>query len=249
MNSFTAHGFDVGHAAVRRVRLVTAACLVLAACSKRDASLATSHDSSASPGTATAAQGRASASTSPGTTAVRGRLTGVTDTMLTVATANGDVRVVLDQPLQKYARESADLSRVTDHAFVGVTSVRQSDGSERATEIHVFPEELRGTNEGSFLMEQSSAGGVASTMTNGTVAAPRMTNGTVGGRAGEALTVEYRGGSQTIVVPVGVTVTAIAPTTAPLRAGANVVVLASKQSDGTLRASRLLLATADRTAK
>jgi hypothetical protein len=84
-------------------------------------------------------------------------------------------------------------------------------------------------------------GTVRSTMTNGTVAAPRMTNGAVRGQPGGTLSVEYRGGSQTITVPAGVTVTALAPTKSPLTAGANVVVLATKQPDGTLRTSRVLL--------
>jgi hypothetical protein len=139
---------------------------------------------------------------------------------------------------------------VTAGSFVGVTSMPQPDGSQRATEIHIFPEELRGTGEGSYLMGQQSGRGNVSTMTNGTVGGPRMTNGaasrmtngSVGGRAAQTLTVNYRGGSQTIAIPAGVTVTAITPTQTKLTAGANVVVLASKQPDGTLRASRVMLA-------
>jgi hypothetical protein len=44
-------------------------------------------------------------------------------------------------------------------SFVGVTSVPQPDGAQRATEIHIFPEELRGTGEGSYLMNQQGGGG------------------------------------------------------------------------------------------
>jgi len=39
---------------------------------------------------------------------------------------------------------ASDLSKVQEKTFIGVTTVKQPDGSERATEIHIFPEELRG---------------------------------------------------------------------------------------------------------
>jgi hypothetical protein len=174
----------------------------------------------------------------------------VSDSALTVASPTGSIRVALAPPVHVYSRGPANLSRVTEGSFVGVTSVPQPDGTQRATEIHIFPEELRGTGEGSYLMGQQGAGGNGGRMSNGTVGASRMTNGAtsrmtngaVRGQAGGTLTVNYSGGSQTIVVPPGVTVTALAPTPTKLAAGANVVVLAAKQPDGTLRASRVMLA-------
>jgi hypothetical protein len=123
-----------------------------------------------------------------------------------------------------------------------VTSVAQPDGSQRATEIHIFPEELRGLGEGSRPMGQPSGGGSQRTMTNGTVGGSRMTNGAVSAQAGGTITVEYQGGTQKITVPAGVTVTAIAPTTKKLTPGANVIVLAKKRPDGGLEASRVMLA-------
>jgi len=162
--------------------------------------------------------------------------------MLVVSTSAGDIHVVLSSPPRVYSRGAADLSEVKENSFVGVTSVQQPDSSQRATEIHIFPEELRGTNEGSFLMRGESSGGNPSTMTNGTVEAPRMTNGTIGATAGGKLVVNYRGGSQTIIIPSGVTVTKISLTQTKLAPGSNVVVLATKRPDGTLTASRVLLA-------
>ena len=137
---------------------------------------------------------------------------------------------------------------MTEHAFVGVTSVPQPDPSQRATEIHIFPEELRGLGEGSRPMS-APAGGSRSTMTNGSVAASRMTNGaarmtngTSRGAAGGTITVQYNGGSQTITVPQGVTVTEIVPTTTKLAPGTSVIALATKRPDGTLQASRVMIA-------
>ena len=209
-------------------------------------------------------QGSSSSSASAGTTSasaitpVRGKLVSVSDSVLTVASANGEVRVALVQPVHVYTRQPAQLSRVTEGSFVGVTSVPQPDGAQRATEIHIFPEELRGTGEGSYLMGQQGGGGEnRSRMSNGTVgtsrmtngaasrmtngAASRMTNGAAGGQSGGTLTVNYNGGSQTITIPSDVTVTAIVPTQTKLAAGEDVVALADKQPDGTLRASSVML--------
>jgi hypothetical protein len=198
----------------------------------------------------------AGTTSAPGITPVRGQVVSVTDSVLTVASATGEVRVALEQPVHVYTRQPAQLSRVAEGSFVGVTSVPQPDGTQRATEIHIFPEELRGTGEGSYLMQQGGEGnrarmsngtvggsrmtnGAASRMTNG--AASRMTNGAAGGQSGGALTVNYDGGSQTITIPSGVTVTAIVPAQTKLAAGEDVVALADKQPDGTLRASRVIL--------
>jgi hypothetical protein len=227
--------------------------IVLPACSKRDAPLndttmalapAPAPSDSASPG---------SSGTPSGATPVRGTLTSVSDTALTISTATGDVQVRIAPPLNVYARTPSDLAHVTPTAFVGVTSVTAPDGSQRATEIHVFPNELRGTGEGSRLMTPAAGGASASTMTNGTVSgsrmtngsvtASRMTNGTVDAKGGDAsITVKYQGVSRTIAIPAGVTVTAITPTQQKLARGASVVVLATKRPDGRLSASTVMLA-------
>ena len=179
---------------------------------------------------------------------VRGTVKELTDSVLILSAPAGEVRIAVSQPLKVYSRERADLSRVTDHTFIGVTSVSERDGSQRATEIHVFPEELRGLGEGSRPMGQQT-GGSASTMTNGNVAnsrmtngAARMTNGTSRGAAGGTMTVEYNGGSQKITVPPNVPVTVIAPTATKLTSGTSVVVPAKRQSNGTLEASLVVLA-------
>jgi hypothetical protein len=168
---------------------------------------------------------------------------------LTVSTSTGDVQVLVTPPLHKYKSEPADLSKVTPQSFVGVTSIAQSDDTQRAKEIHIFPEELRGTGEGSYLMGTQASGAGRSTMTNGAVAAapaaggaPRMTNGTITGRGGKSLTVQYGSGSRVITVPDDVTVTQIVSTDDKLTPGAGVIVLAVKQPDGTLKATRVLFA-------
>jgi hypothetical protein len=237
---------------VRYLVLVVLLATLPSACSKREAPRA---DTAVALGPAPIeANAPSSSSSSPsGSASVRGTLTNVTDTSLIVSSATGDVSIRVAPPLHVYARVPSDLAHVTPNAFVGVTSVAQPDGSERATEIHVFPEELRGTGEGSRLMTEAQGTPGRNTMTNGTVSGSRMTNGSVSGSrmtngtvgasaGGSSLTVQYAGGTKSIRVPAGVIVTAIAPTRTKLAPGARVIVLTTKAPDGRLSASSVMLA-------
>jgi hypothetical protein len=237
--------------ASRSVVLVSVV-LLLPACAKHDApppaqDSATATTSSAPPAAPAAATVAGPADITP----IRGTLSSVSDSAITVTTANGDVRVIVQQPLHVFSRVKSKLSAVTPSTFVGVTSVKQPDGSERATEIHIFPEELRGTGEGSYPMTQTGAdtSHTKSTMTNGTVSGqgkggtpPRMTNGTIASQGTGTLVVQYKGGTQTITIPSDVSVSAIAPVSTKLTKGAKVVVLGKKQADGTMTASSLVVA-------
>jgi hypothetical protein len=229
------------------------------ACSKSDnPSNATPAAPEPSSGTPVAAPAAADAPSN--NNSVRGRLVSVSDTVLTVSSRGGDVRVQIAQPLEVYSRVPAKFSDVKQNSFVGITSAPQPDGSLRALEIHIFPEKLRGTNEGSFLMGQRGGqGSNGSTMTNGAVSGPRMTNGTVansgnrmtngtvGTQSGSALTVRFQSDSQTIVIPPNVAVTAIAITPTKLAPGMNVTIPTTREADGTLKASRVMLSAPRRT--
>jgi hypothetical protein len=169
-----------------------------------------------------------------GITPVRGVVTSVSGDVLTVSSQTGPVKIHLGRAVKVYKRTPSDLAHVNSESFVGVTSVKQPDGSERATNINIFPEELRGIGEGSYLMNPAQSAS-SSRMTNGTVAGPasRMTNGTVSTKSGAAtLSVQYSGGMQTINVPRDVSVTALTPTADKLQPGDNVFVLAKTQKDG-----------------
>ena len=219
-----------------------------AACSSRQD---TPNDSAAARAGATGSAAGSTPSSDTALVPVRGTIAAVSDTALRISTSSGAQQVRVVAPLRVYQRTTSDLAHVTPNTFVGITSVAQPDGSQRATEIHIFPEELRGTGEGSRPMEDSPAGG-RSTMTNGAVSPSRMTNGNVGpsrmtnGAVGSTngsntFTVRYQGGQQTIQIPPEVTVTAISPATAKLAVGANVVVLAHKNAPGQLSASAVML--------
>jgi hypothetical protein len=161
----------------------------------------------------------------------------------------GAVTVTLKQPFHVYTRAPSDLSHVKESSFIGVTTVKQSDGSERATEIHVFPEELRGLGEGSRMMAPDTSRGPsrmtngnvsASRMTNGTASQSRMSNGSVSSSNGSSLVVQYAGGSQTVTVPPNTPVTELKLTSKNLAAGDQVAVMAKKAPDGSLAADKAI---------
>lgn len=192
----------------------------------------------------------ASSGTADTAAMVRGTVTSLAATRLVIKADTGSVTVSVNRPLHVYDREPATLADVKDNTFVGVTSVKQPDGSEQATEIHIFPDELRGLGEGSHMMTPSS-GNAAARMTNGAVSGSRMTNGAVSGSRmsngnvastnGSTIVVQYAGGSQTITVPAGTPVTQLKQISKPLAAGDKVVVLATRRADGALTANRALL--------
>ena len=180
---------------------------------------------------------------------VRGTVASASPTQLVIATPTGNETIALKQPLQVYSRQPATLADVKDNVFIGVTTVKQPDGSERATEIHIFPEELRGLGEGSRMMGQNGGGnrmtnGAVSNsrMTNGTATQSRMSNGNVANANGSTLDVQYAGGSQKVVVPPNTRVTQIKPTSKQLATGDRVSIQARKAPDGSLSTSRVMLA-------
>jgi hypothetical protein len=250
---YTRPGRPSGGRRLCLLSLVAVSTLSATACTKHDAPL---NDSTAVLTPAPADTPAAAAGTAM--TPVRGTVAALSDTALTITTTAGAQQIHIVAPLRVYARTPSDLAHVTPNAFVGITSVAQPDGSQRATEIHVFPEELRGTGEGSRMMAQaggsgSGGGGGSSTMTNGTVSPSRMTNGSVSGSrmtngavsstgGGTTYTVAYQGGTQTIAIPPGVTVTLIAPSPTKLAVGTSVVVLATPAAGGGLSASSVMLA-------
>ena len=182
---------------------------------------------------------------------VRGTIKSASASSLVVTTPNGDVTVAVTPPLQVYARQPATLADVKDNTFIGVTTVKQPDGSEKATEIHIFPEELRGLGEGSRMMNGGAGGGGGNRMTNGAVSNSRMTNGTatasrmsngnVANATGSTLEVQYAGGSQKVTVPPNTPVTQLKPVSKQLATGDQVVVTAKKAADGTLSTSRVMI--------
>jgi hypothetical protein len=84
----------------------------------------------------------------------------------------------------------ASLADIKPGDFIGSGAMPQPDGSQKAVEVHIFAESMRGTGEGFRPWD----GAPNSTMTNGTVGS------SVTGVDGPVLTVAYKGGEQKIIV-------------------------------------------------
>jgi hypothetical protein len=166
----------------------------------------------------------------PQTVRVRGTVEAVDGPLLTVQSRDGKTtyKVRLTDNAVVRGIIKASLSDIKPNSFIGVTGMPQSDGSQKAVEIHIFPETMRGTGEGHRpwdLMPNS-------TMTNATVA--QMVKGV----QGDEITLQYKDGEKKIhVAPDTVVVTYAPGEKSELKPGAKIfIVAANKKDDGTLEA-------------
>ncbi|GAC1336966.1 MAG: hypothetical protein NVSMB26_23970 [Beijerinckiaceae bacterium] len=80
---------------------------------------------------------------------VRGVLEAVDGATLTVKSRAGEtVKIRLPSDALVSAFVKASVTDIKPNSFVGVTSIPAPDGSEKAYEVHIFPEERRGFGEG-----------------------------------------------------------------------------------------------------
>jgi hypothetical protein len=163
---------------------------------------------------------------------VRGTIESANGPILTIKSRDGTlVTVKLADNGTVVDIVPASLADIKPGGFVGITAMPQPDGTQKAVEIHIFPEAMRGTGEGHRPWDLLPN----STMTNATI------DSEVAISDGQKLILKYKDGEKTFVVPANVVVVAFAPgSTADLKAGEKVfVAAAAKQPDGTLTAARI----------
>ena len=143
----------------------------------------------------------------------------------------GEVKVNLPSDLVVFVVSKGTLADVKAGAYIGVGAMPQADGSQRAIQLTVFAESLRGISEG-FRPWSARPN---STMTNGAV------EQTVESVDGRVLTVKYKGGEQKIVIPPDAVIRAyVAGDKSELKPGAHIaIVRALKKPDGALEANRI----------
>ncbi|HEY6994343.1 MAG TPA: hypothetical protein VH397_11580 [Xanthobacteraceae bacterium] len=162
---------------------------------------------------------------------IRGTVEAVDGAMLTVKSRDGKAtyKVKLTDNAAVRGIVKAGLGDITDNSYIGVTGMPQSDGSQKAVEIHIFPEPLRGVGEGHRPWDLVPN----STMTNATVA--QMVKGV----QGSEITLKYKEGEKKILVtPETVIVTYVPGDKSELKPGAKIfIAAANKRDDGTLEAA------------
>jgi len=168
---------------------------------------------------------------SPTPSRVRGTIEGVDGDVLSVKSRSGeDVKLHMTGDMKVVGIVKISLSDVKVGSFVGATTVPGADGSQKAVEVHVFPEDMRGTGEGSRPYDLRPN----STMTNATVAE------SVAGNDGRTLTVKYKDGEKKVVVgPDTPVVTYAAADKSDLKAGAKVIAFIKKLPDGSFETNRV----------
>lgn len=163
---------------------------------------------------------------------LRGTIEKVDGHRLTVKTADGEHTLTLGDKALVVAVVTASMADVKEGTFLGSAAMPQPDGSQKALEIHIFPEQMRGTGEGHRPYEPVAN----STMTNGAAS-----GATVAGVDGATMTVRYKDGEKKIVVPPGIPIVRYEiGGDGDLKAGARFTVLAAtRKPDGTFEAGRI----------
>jgi hypothetical protein len=162
---------------------------------------------------------------------VRGTIEAVDGDVLSVKSRGGeDVKLRMAAEMRVVGIVKISLSDIKVGSFVGATTVPGPDGGANAIEVHVFPEEMRGTGEGSRPHDLRPN----STMTNATVAE------TGAGNDGHTLTVKYKDGEKKVVVsPDTPVVTYVPADKSDLKAGAKVIAFVKKLPDGSFETNRV----------
>src|SRR5262249_51185122 len=127
-------------------------------------------------------------------TRVRGTIEALDGNTLTVKARDGaTLNVTLTSNAQVVGVLKATLADIKEGSFIVSGEVPQGDGSQKAVEVHIFPESMRGTGEGDRPWDGAANG----TMTNGTAGA------TVTGVEGGTVTLKYQGGEKKLLVSPG----------------------------------------------
>jgi len=153
------------------------------------------------------------------------------DTYVVKARDGAELKLKLAPNATVVALIKASLADIKQGTYVGVAGMPQPDGSQKALEVHIFPESMRGVGDGHRGWDLQAS----STMTNGNV------EQTSASSDGQMLTLKYKDGEKKIVVPPGIPIVVYVPgEVSELKAGARIFVsAANKQPDGTLVTPRV----------
>jgi hypothetical protein len=162
---------------------------------------------------------------------VRGTIESVEGETLMVKSRSGeDVRLKMTGDIRVVGIVKIALSDIKVGSFIGTTTVPGPDGANNAVEVHVFPEDMRGTGEGSRPYDLKPD----SSMTNATVAQ------SVVGNDGHTLLIKYKDGEKKVVVgPDTPVVTYVPADKSELKAGAKVIAFMKKLPDGSFETNRV----------
>ena len=167
----------------------------------------------------------------PPSVRIRGTIEKVDSNVLAVKSRDGaEIKLTLAESIVAVVKSA--LSEIKEGTFLGSAAIPQADGSQKAVEVHIFPEQMRGTGEGHRPYPPVANG----TMTNGTAS-----GATVAGVDGSTITVKYKDGEKKIIVGPDVPILRYEiGGRNDLKPGARFTVLAAiRKPDGTFETSRI----------
>lgn len=163
------------------------------------------------------------------TTRIRGTITSFSGGVLTIQGAATTYKVTIPDNARIQWVVKTDLSSIGPNSYVGTIVVAQPNGSLRATEVSIFPENLRGVGEGARPWDTVPNG----IMTNATVTTIAPT--TVDKVDGRVMSLKYKDTEKQIFVPANVPiVTSMPADKSALTPGAHVLINAATGPDGTM---------------
>jgi hypothetical protein len=162
---------------------------------------------------------------------IRGAVESLDGDVLTVKSRSGeDVKLHMNSDTKVLGITKVSLADVKVGSFIGTTTRPGPDGKPKAIEVHVFPESMRGTGEGSRPWDL----GTNSSMTNATVAE------SVAANDGRTLTVKYKDGEKQVeIAPDTPIVTFVPGDKSELKSGAGVIAFVKARPDGSFDTDRV----------
>jgi hypothetical protein len=162
---------------------------------------------------------------------LRGTVVSFAEGVLVLVERSGEtLRLGLDGKFAVNEVLPIELSAIQPGSFIGAAAMPQTDGTQRALEVLVFPEAARGSGEGHYPWDLQPG----STMTNATVA------DLAASPEGRTLKLRYKDGEKTLQVPIGVPVVTFKPGDASLLVPGAKVVVTAQLRDGQPVALRAL---------
>jgi hypothetical protein len=166
------------------------------------------------------------------TVRIRGTIERIEGPVYVVRNRDGaELKLTLTDNPMFVAIVPAKMADIKPGMFVGSAGMMQPDGSQKAIEVHIFPESMRGTGEGHYdwdLLPKSK-------MTNANV------EHAVDSVDGQVLSVKYKDGEKKLLVtPETIVVTYEIGKKDEVQPGTKIFVAAAKkQPDGTVQAPRI----------
>ena len=163
---------------------------------------------------------------------VAGTIDKVEGKTLYIKSANGPVTLTLTDNAVVVARVKATAADIKAGDYVASGGVPQPDGTQKAVELRIFPDSMRGNGDGH---RPGWPGAPNGTMTNGAVGQ------SVSGVDGPVVTVKYKDGDKKIIVGPSVPIVRYEiGDKSELKSGAAVAVAnATKKPDGTFTSARI----------